>query len=137
MIIGNGMLANSLKKYDRNDVVFFASGVSNSQETEKSQFEREISLLHTMPDHHKDKKLVYFSTCSIYDHSKSESPYVKHKIRMEHIISENYKNFLIFRIGNAVGKGGNPNTLINFLKNAIETNKKIALHKNAGRILAF
>ncbi|SEM57413.1 hypothetical protein SAMN05421856_104264 [Chryseobacterium taichungense] len=135
MIIGNGMLANALRKYDRDDVVFFASGVSNSQETNRSEFERELSLLYSTSDQYKDKKLIYFSTCSMYDNSKSDSLYVQHKINIEHIISEVYKDFLIFRIGNAVGKGGNPNTLINFLKSAIETNKKITLHKNAGRIL--
>jgi nucleoside-diphosphate-sugar epimerase len=135
MIIGNGMLANALREYDRDDLVFFASGVSNSQETEKSEFEREISLLNYASGHYKDKKLVYFSTCSIYDISKSESPYVQHKINIERIISDISDDFTIFRIGNAVGAGGNPNTLINFLKNAIESNKKITLHKNAGRIL--
>ncbi|WP_449388663.1 NAD-dependent epimerase/dehydratase family protein [Chryseobacterium lineare] len=135
MIIGNGMLANALSEYDRDDVVFFASGVSNSQETNSVEFEREISLLKYVSGHHKDKKLVYFSTCSIYDISKSESPYVQHKINMELLISENSQDYSIFRIGNAVGRGGNPNTLINFLKNAIETNKEISLHKNAGRIL--
>lgn len=135
MIIGNGMLANALRKYDSDNVLFFASGVSNSQETVKAEFEREISLLCSALDHHKDKKLVYFSTCSIYDSSKSASPYVQHKINIEYLISEISDDFTIFRIGNAVGKGGNPNTLINFLKNAIETDKKISLHKNAGRIL--
>lgn len=129
------MLANALRKYDSDNVLFFASGVSNSQETVRSEFEREISLLRSALDHHKDKKLVYFSTCSIYDSSKSVSPYVQHKINIEHLISEISDDFTVFRIGNAVGKGGNPNTLINFLKNAIETGKKISLHKNASRIL--
>lgn len=135
MIIGNGMLANALRKYDRDDVLFFASGVSNSLETDRFEFEREISLLNYVSGHYKDKKLVYFSTCSIYDISKSESPYIQHKINIERIISDISDDFTIFRIGNAVGNGGNPNTLINFLKNAIESNKKITLHKNAGRIL--
>ena len=33
MIIGNGLIAKSfLKKYDKDDIVIFASGVSNSKE---------------------------------------------------------------------------------------------------------
>lgn len=135
MIIGNGMLAHALRKYDRAEILFFASGVSNSLETDRSEFRREIALLKSVSDQHKEKKMVYFSTCSIYDSSKSESPYVQHKIEIEKLISEISTDFAILRIGNAVGNGGNPNTLINFLKNAIEKNTKITLHKHAGRIL--
>jgi hypothetical protein len=32
MIIGNGILANAVRSYDREDVIYFASGVSNSLE---------------------------------------------------------------------------------------------------------
>lgn len=135
MIIGNGILANALKQYDKEHILLFASGVSNSQETKSSEFEREVSLLESAIKSNEDKKLIYFSTCSIYDKSKSTSPYVIHKQNIENIIIQKARNFSILRVGNAVGKGGNPNTLINFLKNSIKTDKKILLHKNAGRIL--
>ena len=45
MIVGNGLIANLFKNEDRENVVFFASGVSNSLETEKSAFLREENLL--------------------------------------------------------------------------------------------
>ena len=45
MIIGNGLIANLFRENDRENVVFFASGVSNSLETEKSAFLREENLL--------------------------------------------------------------------------------------------
>jgi hypothetical protein len=45
MIVGNGLIANLFKNDDREKVVFFASGVSNSLETEKSAFLREENLL--------------------------------------------------------------------------------------------
>ncbi|CAA7194365.1 Rossmann-fold NAD(P)-binding domain-containing protein [Chryseobacterium potabilaquae] len=133
MIIGNGILANALIPYDRDDIIFFASGVSNSLETRNSEFEREITLLQTTLEKNANKKLVYFSTCSIYDSSKTQSPYVLHKLNIESKIVQDFENFAIFRIGNAIGKGGNPNTLINFLKNSIESRTKIWVHKNAGR----
>ncbi|PXW17137.1 MULTISPECIES: NAD-dependent epimerase/dehydratase family protein [unclassified Chryseobacterium] len=135
MIIGNGILANALKFYDKDDVIFFASGVSNSLEKEASEFEREISLLKSVVSQNPDKKFFYFSTCSIYDPTKTGSPYVIHKLTIEKLIAELCQHFVIFRVGNAVGHGGNPNTLINFLKNSILSENKLMLHNNARRIL--
>ncbi|WP_126653255.1 NAD-dependent epimerase/dehydratase family protein [Chryseobacterium aureum] len=135
MIIGNGILANAVRSYDREDVLFFASGVSNSLEKNPTEFEREIRLLKSALEEFPDKKLIYFSTCSIYDPTKKDSPYVIHKLNAEKLIADTCKNFIIFRIGNAVGRGGNPNTLINFLKNAILSENKFILHNNAKRIL--
>lgn len=135
MIIGSGILANAVKLYDKEDVVFFASGVSNSLEKNPAEFEREISLLKSVISQHPDKKLIYFSTCSIYDSSKTDSPYVMHKLAIEKIIAEQCSSFIIFRVGNAVGRGGNPNTLINFLKNSILSENKLTIHSNARRIL--
>lgn len=135
MIIGNGILANALRLYDKEDVIFFASGVSNSLEKNPAEFEREIALLKSVISQNADKKLVYFSTCSIYDPSKSGSPYVLHKLTVEKTIAEQCSSFVIFRVGNAVGRGGNPNTLINFLKNSIVSENKLTIHSNARRIL--
>jgi nucleoside-diphosphate-sugar epimerase len=135
MIIGNGIMANALQPYDKEDVIFFASGVSNSLEKEASEFDRETTLLKSVISRNPDKKLIYFSTCSIYDPTKSESPYVIHKLKVEKLIAELCRRFIIFRVGNAVGRGGNPNTLINFLKNSILSGNKLMLHNNARRIL--
>ena len=135
MIIGNGMLANSLKPFDEENIVVFASGVSNSLETKDSEFDREIKLLRSTVEKFPNKKLIYFSTCSIYDLSKVESPYVMHKLKVEEIISKICPHYTIFRVGNAVGSGGNPNTLINFLENSIRNGQVISLHNNARRVL--
>ncbi|MEJ5051255.1 hypothetical protein WH221_15595 [Chryseobacterium culicis] len=135
MIIGNGILATAVRPYDREEILFFASGVSNSLEKNPAEFEREISLLTKVTEEFPDKKIVYFSTCSIYDPTKKDSPYVNHKLNAEKFITEQCKNFVIFRIGNAVGRGGNPNTLINFLKNSILSGNKFTIHNNARRIL--
>ncbi|MGG5208982.1 NAD-dependent epimerase/dehydratase family protein [Chryseobacterium sp. MIQD13] len=135
MIIGNGIIANAVKSYDRNDMIFFASGVSNSLETRSSEFEREFSLLKTVHEENKEKKLIYFSTLSIYDQSKQDSPYVIHKKAIEKYIESNAGSFLILRLGNIVGKGGNPNTLFNFLKAQIADKKEFSLHLKARRLL--
>jgi nucleoside-diphosphate-sugar epimerase len=135
MIIGNGMIANAVKSYDRNDTVFFASGVSNSLETRAAEFEREFSLLKSVYEENKEKKLVYFSTLSIHDQSKQDSAYVIHKKSVENYIENNADSFLILRVGNVVGKGGNPNTLFNFLKTQIAGKKEFSLHLKARRLL--
>ena len=135
MIIGNGLIANLFKENDRENVVFFASGVSNSLETEKSAFLREEDLLRKTLEENSDKIFIYFSTCSIYDSSKNGSPYVNHKLKMEQIVEELANQFLILRVSNAVGKGGNPNLLMNYLVNAFHQEKEITVHTLATRNL--
>ncbi|MBD8084310.1 NAD-dependent epimerase/dehydratase family protein [Chryseobacterium caseinilyticum] len=135
MITGNGLIAKSLQSIDSDDVLFFASGVSNSLETRTSEFEREHTLLKSKIEENPGKTFVYFSTCSIYDSSKNNSHYVLHKLKMEQIIADLCKNYFILRISNAVGNGGNPNLLVNYLVREIKSNAKITLHTKATRNL--
>lgn len=117
-IIGGGDIGTAIKEsgIDRNDIVFFASGVSNSGETDKRQFQREYSLL---VQQDRDFHLVYFSTLSIY---YAESPYVRHKKNMEACIKKMFNKYTIIRIGN-ITFGSNPNTLINFITNKLKSNE--------------
>ncbi len=135
MIVGNGLIANAFINNDLEDVVFFASGVSNSLETDENQFRREENLIRKTLAENPDKLFIYFSTCSIYDSSKNGSAYVNHKLHMEHLIATKSDRYLISRVSNAVGKGGNKNTLINFLVNSIRENKIIQTHIDASRNL--
>lgn len=135
MIVGNGLIANLFKENDSENVVFFASGVSNSLETDKSAFLREENLIRQTLQENPEKLFIYFSTCSIYDSSKNGSFYVNHKLRMEQIVEELAENFLILRVSNAVGKGGNPNLLMNYLVNAFHQKKEITVHTLATRNL--
>ena len=135
MIIGNGLIAKSLHPIDSENVLFFASGVSNSLENRESEFEREHALLKNTIENYPEKTFVYYSTCSIYDSSKNNSHYVLHKLKMEQIIADLCDRYYILRVSNAVGKGGNPNLLVNYLVNAIENNTKITVHTKATRNL--
>lgn len=135
MVVGNGLMASLFKDNYRSDVVFFASGVSNSLEKEDSQFEREKKLLKKTLREHLDKIFVYFSTCSIYDSSKNSSPYVLHKLNMEQMVRDTAKQYLVLRVSNAVGKGGNTNLLINYLMNAAQKELTINVHTRASRNL--
>ena len=60
MIVGNGLIASLFYDVDREDVIFFASGVSNSLETELSEFQREEDLIRETFTQNPDKLFVYF-----------------------------------------------------------------------------
>lgn len=133
MIIGNGLLAKSFCSYDDNDVLIFASGVSNSLEDKAGEFDRErILLLQCLADF-SDQRFVYFSTCSIYEPITQHSPYVCHKIEMEQIIIEKSKDYAIFRLPQVVGLGGNKSTLLNFLTTSITSQKHFEVWKGSSR----
>jgi hypothetical protein len=109
MIIGHGDVAQAI--IDRPDRLYFASGVSNSAETRKSEFDREWRLLNS---HAIDASahLVYFSSLSIYE---KNTPYTDHKRAMEYCIKQWFPLHAILRIGN-IDWGTNPTTLINHLR---------------------
>ena len=123
------------KNIDSENIIFFASGVSNSSETNLEQFQREENLVLKTLEQSDDKLFIYFSTCSIYDSSKTNSPYVLHKLHMEEIVKSNASQFLILRVSNAVGKGGNPNLLMNYLVRSVQNNETINVHTKATRNL--
>ncbi len=135
MIVGNGLIASLFNENDRDDVVFFASGVSNSLENRVEEFQREETLIRETFEHNPEKIFIYFSTCSIYDSSKTESDYVLHKLKMEQLIKNNCKNYLILRVSNAVGNGGNPNLLMNYLIRSAFADETINVHTKATRNL--
>ena len=110
MIVGKGDIASVLN--DREGAIFFASGVSNSNETRESEFMREIELLDKQD---KTKCLFYLSSIALDDLSKN-SQYLQHKKKMELLIKSNFENYNIIRIGN-ITWGSNPNTFINYIKN--------------------
>lgn len=135
MIVGNGMLAQAFEKYeDTNDVIIFASGVSNSREIDDSAFEREKSLLLDNMNLYPDKTFVYFSTCSITDPSMTDSRYVLHKLQMENIIQKNHEKFYIFRLPQVVGKTKSP-TIIHFLYDKITAGESFDIWANSTRNL--
>lgn len=134
MVVGNGLLAKAFNAYSEDDsLVIFASGVSNSLELSEEEFGREQMLLQKTIKSNPEKLLVYFSTCSIYDQTVKDRPYTQHKIKMEEFIKNESSNYLICRLSNIVGRGGNENTIFNYLINTIKSGSKLNLWKNATR----
>ncbi len=116
MIIGDGDIAKSLT--DREDRLYFASGVSNSQEIRRSEYEREKKLLLSQDFH---RHIVYFSSLCVF---YQDSLYAQHKRRMEKVVKQNFKHYTIIRLGN-ITWGTNPHTIINAMRT----------HKKAGKTL--
>lgn len=135
MIVGNGLIASLFTECDQENIIFFASGVSNSLETKKEEFLREENLIKKTIIENPNKVFIYFSTCSIYDSSKVESQYVLHKLKMEQIIIQLCPQYLILRLSNAVGNGGNPNLLMNYLVRSVKNKEIINVHTKATRNL--
>lgn len=111
MKIGKGDIASVLP--DRDDLLFFASGVSNSQCTDENEFRKERSLCTSYSVDY--SHIVYFSSLSIYE---KDTPYTRHKKRMEEKVKLYYPIYTIIRIGN-ITWGKNPNTIINYFKNRL------------------
>ena len=87
MIVGNGLIARVFKgtKFDSLGITIFASGVSDSLSKNTNAFLREETLLKKYLA--LNQPLVYFSTLSIFDPTRNQSHYVRHKIEMEKLVS--------------------------------------------------
>lgn len=118
MIIGNGDIASVIK--DRDDRIYFASGVSNSQEIRETEYRREKDLLITQ---NWEKHLVYFSSLCVF---YSTSRYAWHKRQMEDVVKNLFKPYTIIRMGN-ITWGTNPHTLINAIKNKIKNREQFEI----------
>ena len=106
MIIGGGDIASVIK--DRKNLLFFASGVSNSKEIRESEYQREVDLLLSQDS---GCHIVYFSSLCVF---YSDSRYAGHKRYMEKL-AKGFRLWTILRFGN-ITWGTNPHTLINALR---------------------
>lgn len=132
MIIGSGLMARAFAQYaDDPGVTIFASGVSNSGESRAAEFSRERVLLQGAVASCA-KLLVYFSTCSVADPERSQTPYVRHKLEMEAIASSATR-FLILRLPQVVGRTANPFTLTNYLRDRVASGEPFSVWANAWR----
>ena len=125
MIVGDGLMATACR--DREDVLFFASGVSDSKETDVKKFQREEDLLLANINH--DKIFVYFGAIGGGDE------YLEHKFRMKSIIMNSVKRYIILNLTQVVGKGGNKDNLFNAFRRSLLNGEEITIYKNCIRSL--
>ena len=137
-IIGTGFLASKFKRYHdflkRNNTVVYAAGISNSLEVNKKKLHREIVKIDNFLKKNQ-KKIIYISTYSVTDSSRSKKQYVKNKIKIEKLIIKKSKDYLIIRMPEIIGNSKNPNTLTNFFYERVLKMKKFILFKNSRRNL--
>jgi nucleoside-diphosphate-sugar epimerase len=134
MVIGNGTMAKAFAGFaDNDEFLIFASGVSNSKETKKEAFEREITLLQETLQRYPQSHIVYFGTCSVYDTEEQLSSYVQHKQFAEQIVQQIAHNYTIFRVSNVVSSTVHHTTIFSYLAYHIKNNLPFKLWKNAYR----
>jgi nucleoside-diphosphate-sugar epimerase len=132
-VYGSGMIAKAFLDIRLpDDVVIIAAGVSNSQEVLASEFSREKEMLEAIILEHKYKKIVYFSSCSIYQ--SKLTPYVKHKLAMEKLIVNNAENYYICRLPQVVGVTTN-NTIISYFVKCVINQDMINIYSKTKRYL--
>jgi nucleoside-diphosphate-sugar epimerase len=136
MVVGNGLMAKRFSAYQSSpEVVIFASGVSDSKSTDEAAFEREFQMVEHTLSLYPDSLFVYFSTCSIYDPSLSARSYIIHKLKVEERIAASGVPYMIFRVSNVAGPGGNPKTIFHFLAKAVKEGLPFELWMHAYRNL--
>ncbi len=132
MIIGNGLIANGFldRQIDHSKYIIFASGVSNSNETNPEEFAREKKLLLATIEKYPKLKLIYFTSVLA---GKVLNPYYNHKFEMEKLIRANTNDFIIFMLPQVVGKLGNSANLVNYIVNKVKTDEPIEIHYGIDR----
>ena len=123
MIVGRGIVATSMQG-SMTDATIFASGVSNSACTDPLDFLREKELILSQ---RRDRKFVYFSTCSLSDNS-AMNEYLRHKLHMERIISENFDDWNVLRLPTVVGLGGNSTNFFNHISKRLREGSTVTAH---------
>lgn len=135
MIVGRGMIAKEFCKYEEEyqDFCVFASGVSYANCTSQYEFEREFLLLKEQEKH--KKKIIYFSSFHVLKETNENKKYIEHKLCMENFIINNFRDYLIIRLPNVIGEGGNKHTLFSMFYHNLIENKKMSLYKHAYRFI--
>lgn len=134
MILGSGLLGAGLKAsgLDFNKHLIFASGVSNSSCFSANEFSREIELLtRTLRQQSDGQRMVYFSTLSLEGEPITTSPYLEHKREAEQLVLTG--GGLVVRLPLIHGRGGSPNTLINFFLTQIQSGAPLRIQEQARR----
>jgi nucleoside-diphosphate-sugar epimerase len=133
VIVGRGLLAQAFGSVfaENDEWVIFASGVSNSGESNSAEFLREETLLRSSGEK-SDGALVYFSSCGLIDGDTADTPYMSHKRRMESLVLSMPRS-IVLRLPQVVGYTRNQHTLINYLRDRIVSGERFTVWQNAER----
>jgi nucleoside-diphosphate-sugar epimerase len=133
MIFGSGLIGSAFQGIPlSNEWCVIACGVSNSSESSFSEFEREeITSLRILKEN-PACKFLYFSSCGVENANFLDTPYYRHKLKMEnHIL--NCSGSVVVRLPQIVGASGNKNTIINKFAENIKKRQLTKIQKSATR----
>lgn len=128
MIIGKGNIAKVI--IDRDDLIFYASGVSDSSCTDRREFDREFEMVKSID---KDQHIVYFSNLGTY---YKNDPYTNHKIFIEDYIRDTFNYYTIVRI-EVCEWVNNKSTILNVFKEKIKNNEDIQIQDTHRYVLSL
>lgn len=129
MIVGRGLLGNSLSGIDNNKYLFYANGISNSvlQQIPRNNFE--INEINRIADKNEERIFIYFSTSQVNSKLNFGRAYVQHKLFIEDLVIKRFAKYLIIRTSNLVGHNPwNKHTLFNYLCNSLAANEQIMVN---------
>jgi nucleoside-diphosphate-sugar epimerase len=134
MIVGAGLVARAFARLYADDpsTLIFASGVSNSSETNPLAFARERTMLQDYLSGGAER-VVYFGSCNVVN-PQQDSPYFQHKRAMEALVAAHPAG-MVLRLPQVVGHTRNPNTLTNFLRDRILAGETLTVWTGASRNL--
>jgi len=133
IIIGNGLIAKELSSQEFGRAcLILASGVSNSQEVNPKEFERESALVEYMIDLYPKLHVLYCSTCNAT--SSQKTPYIQHKLAMEAKVLSKANSCHIFRLPQVVGQVNN-RTLVSYFVESILRDRVLRIQGQATRNL--
>ncbi len=136
-IIGNGFIGKSLNKIKkdliRTNYIIYAAGISHSKTKSKRNLNKELNSFKIFSKNNFSKKVIYISTADVTNNISNKSLYVKNKIKIEKLVKKKFKDYIILRLPQIIGKSKNKNTLVNYFYFNIKNNKPLVLIKNFKR----
>lgn len=132
-IIGSGLISRHMVNLNtHSDCLIIGAGVSNSNETSASEFQREAKLIESVISSNRSLRVVYFSTCSVGQ--SNQTPYTSHKLAMEEVISSLAHEWCIYRLPQVVGVVNNT-TLVSYFVRSVLQRTLMKIQEGAYRYL--
>lgn len=136
MIVGRGLLGKAFADSSENygGYCIFVSGVSDSSLTDIREFERERDLIYKTITENYGLRFIYISSV-LSGHKGTKNYYYSHKVNMEYLIKDISNDYIIFKVPQIIGNGGNKNNLINHFKTAILNDEEVIVYNKIRRVI--
>ncbi|WP_341915040.1 glycosyltransferase [Polaromonas sp. YR568] len=135
-VIGTGVIANRFSDYtSQSPHTVFAGSVNDSSIQNEKIISAEETALAKALSAAGNVTFVYFSSCSVNDPAVAYTPYVLHKTRMEKLVGNTAKKFLIIRLPQVLGLCDTETSLAKFLVHSVCNRMDFELWENAKKNL--